>query len=99
MIDTDHVLQLYLSGTSPTIVAARQTMQRALGWRTTSTPPPLIIEGETCIGKSLLAWWLHRNSVRAEKPFVRIYFPSTPPYAQIYTSSPNPRSEPKTEIF
>jgi DNA-binding NtrC family response regulator len=66
---TDHILQLYRSGASQEIVAVRETIQRVLAWPTTSRPPHLVIEGEIKTSKSLLAWWLHRNSARFEGPF------------------------------
>ncbi|HZZ20917.1 MAG TPA: sigma-54 dependent transcriptional regulator [Opitutaceae bacterium] len=34
--------------------------------------PPILIEGETGTGKSVLAAWLHRNGPRAAKPFIKV---------------------------
>ncbi len=40
--------------------------------RITHNPPPVLIEGETGTGKSLLARWLHRAGPRAARPFITI---------------------------
>jgi DNA-binding NtrC family response regulator len=40
--------------------------------RLTHNPPPVLIEGETGTGKSLLARWLHRAGPRADRPFIVI---------------------------
>lgn len=46
------------------ILATERRMERS--------PPPILIEGETGTGKSLLARWLHRNGPRAGHPFVTV---------------------------
>lgn len=43
-------------------------VERRLG----NNPPPVLIEGETGTGKSLLARWLHRAGPRADRPFIAI---------------------------
>lgn len=45
-----------------TILAAERRLERRL--------PPVLIEGETGTGKSMLARWLHREGPRAAKPFI-----------------------------
>jgi DNA-binding NtrC family response regulator len=40
--------------------------------RLSHNPPPVLIEGETGTGKSLLARWLYRAGPRADRPFIVI---------------------------
>jgi len=46
------------------ILATERRLERAL--------PPVLIEGETGTGKSLLARWLHRQGPRSGRPFVTV---------------------------
>jgi DNA-binding NtrC family response regulator len=46
------------------IVAAERRLERRL--------PPVLIEGETGTGKSILARWLHRHGPRSAEPFVSL---------------------------
>jgi len=48
--------------------AIRSLAERAQ--RVTSSPSPIMIQGETGSGKGVLARWLHANGPRAEEPFV-----------------------------
>jgi two-component system, NtrC family, response regulator AtoC len=47
-----------------TIVATERRLERRL--------PPVLIEGETGTGKSVLARWLHRHGPRSAEPFVNL---------------------------
>jgi DNA-binding NtrC family response regulator len=47
-----------------TIVATERRLERQL--------PPVLIEGETGTGKSVLARWLHRRGPRSAKPFINL---------------------------
>ena len=47
-----------------TIVATERRLERRL--------PPVLIEGETGTGKSVLARWLHRQGPRALRPFITV---------------------------
>jgi DNA-binding NtrC family response regulator len=47
-----------------TILAAERRLERRL--------PPVLIEGETGTGKSVLARWLHRHGPRSAQPFINL---------------------------
>src|SRR5208283_1568368 len=53
-----------IRGQLDVILATERRLERNL--------PPVLIEGETGTGKSLLAHWLHRQGPRAARPFVTI---------------------------
>jgi Response regulator containing CheY-like receiver, AAA-type ATPase, and DNA-binding domains len=46
------------------ILAAERRLERQL--------PPILIEGETGTGKSVLARWIHHNGPRAARPFIAV---------------------------
>ena len=70
-MDVDLLAELI--GESPAMAAIRQTLQRLLAAETrTRRPPPILLLGETGVGKSLLARALHRASPRAEGTFVDV---------------------------
>jgi two-component system, NtrC family, response regulator AtoC len=46
------------------ILATERRLERGL--------PPILIEGETGTGKSLLAGWLHRQGPRSSRPFIKV---------------------------
>jgi DNA-binding NtrC family response regulator len=52
-------------GTSPVIVRLREEAQRVL-----EAERPILIQGETGAGKSVLARWLHENGPRSREEFV-----------------------------
>ena len=53
-------------------VRAQLDMILATERRLERQPPPVLIEGETGTGKSLVARWLHRRGPRAGHPFVTV---------------------------
>ena len=61
-------------GTSPAIRQLADQARRLL-----STESPVLIQGETGTGKSLLARWLHKNGPRADEPFVDLNCASLSP--------------------
>ncbi len=46
------------------ILATERRLEKSL--------PPILIEGETGSGKSLLAGWMHREGPRAARPFIKV---------------------------
>jgi non-specific serine/threonine protein kinase len=60
------------TGAHPSIVALRQAMQRLLERQRSGRVPPVLVLGETGVGKSLLAQALHRAGPRASGPFVTV---------------------------
>lgn len=53
------------AGTSPQIRELRECAEKVA-----VSDTPILLQGETGTGKSLLAKWLHQRSTRAEQPFV-----------------------------
>jgi DNA-binding NtrC family response regulator len=53
-----------IRGQLDTILATERRLERDV--------PPMLIEGETGTGKSVLAAWLHRNGPRSAKPFIKV---------------------------
>ena len=47
-----------------TLLAADRRLERRL--------PPILIEGETGTGKTLLAGWIHRHGPRGSRPFIKV---------------------------
>jgi len=59
-------------GQSLSGVRAKLEMILASDRRLEKGLPPILIEGETGTGKSILAGWLHRQGPRAQRPFIRV---------------------------
>ena len=72
IVDVDILAELI--GESPAMAGILQTLQRLLAAQTRARrPPPVLLLGETGVGKSLLARALHRaSSPRAEATFVDV---------------------------
>jgi DNA-binding NtrC family response regulator len=52
------------------ILATERRLEKSL--------PPILIEGETGTGKSLIAGWLHRQGPRGQRPFIKVNCASLP---------------------
>ena len=65
-------------GESLAKVRAKLDLVLASDERLESALPPVLIEGETGTGKSIIADWIHRKGPRALKPFVRVNCASLP---------------------
>jgi transcriptional regulator with PAS, ATPase and Fis domain len=61
-----------LLGSSPGIVALRDTVSRLLGRPGARRLPPILILGETGSGKGLLARAIHRSGPRHAGPFIDV---------------------------
>ena len=56
------------------MVGNSKVMQRLMQLlaKVAATDATVLIEGESGVGKSLVAWELHRNSHRADGPFIKL---------------------------
>ena len=61
-----------LIGECPAMVALREAVRRSVQRQVGARPPPILILGETGVGKGLLARVIHHSSPRAAGPFVAI---------------------------
>jgi DNA-binding NtrC family response regulator len=59
-------------GESLSPIRAKLAMILASERRLEKDLPPILIEGETGTGKSLLAGWLHREGPRGSRPFIKV---------------------------
>jgi PAS domain S-box-containing protein len=62
------------------IIYASSVMQQVirLGWKAAATASPVLIWGETGVGKEVVADFIHHASTRSDKPFVAINCASIP---------------------
>jgi non-specific serine/threonine protein kinase len=69
-----------LAGESPAMAAVRETLRRLLeGQARARRPAPVLLLGETGVGKSLVARVLHRAGARASAAFVDVNCAAIPP--------------------
>jgi DNA-binding NtrC family response regulator/predicted ATPase len=77
-VGTDPLIELV--GESPAMAAVRQTLRRLLeGQSRARRPAPVLLLGETGVGKSLIARVLHRAGPRAQNAFVDVNCAAIPP--------------------
>jgi transcriptional regulator with PAS, ATPase and Fis domain len=59
---------------SDTVIVESQTMRElfAQARRIAAFPSTVLIEGETGVGKEVIAEWIHQNSPRSQMPFIKI---------------------------
>ena len=64
----------------PGVVARSRAMRELLPLvvRLAETRSPVLVEGESCTGKDLVAHWLHYGGARREGPFIKVHCPSIP---------------------
>src|SRR2546428_11064763 len=69
---SDQTYPLVFSADSP-LIAVYRTL-----YKIRENPTTVLIEGESGTGKDALAQWLHYNSPRKDRPFIKIDFSSLP---------------------